>query len=323
MLAIYPPSPKTPSEPHAGAIWYDLVGADEAETQEVEGQTGFDLPNRAELSQIEPSSRLSFEDGVLRLAAPVIARPDTGHPRLSHLGLILTPKLLISVRYEPSRAFDAVAASVGPKCAHISSVEVFVALMEGFVQGQADLLEAARAELDEISHRVFRQTPQGPAADQRRARVTNRMMRERLQALGRVGERTSIIRDSLLGMDRAVGFGMEAAKAWFDADATRRLKSVREDLGSLGQFEEHLLGKVQFLLDAILGFISIEQNDIFKVLTIASVVGIFPTLVAGWYGMNFQNMPELHWALGYQFGISMIVISTILPLLWFKWRGWM
>jgi magnesium transporter len=169
---------------------------------------------------------------------------------------------------------------------------------------------------------VFRQTPREPGPDQRRARVTNRLMRERLQALGRVGERTSIIRDSLLGMDRAVSFAMEAAKDWFDADAARRLKAVREDLASLGQFEEHLLGKVQFLLDAILGFISIEQNDIFKVLTIASVVGIFPTLFAGWFGMNFQNQPEFHWAWGYQFGISVIVISTIVPLLWFKWRGW-
>ena len=152
---------------------------------------------------------------------------------------------------------------------------------------------------------------------------SNAVMREKLQALGRIGERTSIIRESLLGVDRAAGFALEAAKDWFDAETTRRLKAVREDLGSLALFEEHLLGKVQFLLDAVLGFISIEQNDIFKVLTVASVVGIFPTLVAGWYGMNFVGMPELHWAWGYPFGIGMIVLSTIVPLLWFKWRGWL
>ncbi len=148
-------------------------------------------------------------------------------------------------------------------------------------------------------------------------------MREKLQALGRLGERTSIIRESLLGVDRAVSFAMESVKRWFTADLLGRLKCVRDDIASLSQFEEHLLGKVQFLLDAVLGFISIEQNDIFKVLTIASVVGIFPTLMAGWYGMNFHNMPELGWAYGYQFGIGVIVVSTILPLLWFKWRGWM
>jgi magnesium transporter len=113
MLAVYPPSQPGPAAPHAGAIWFDLVVADEAETREVEGLTGFDLPNRAELSQIEPSSRLSFQDGVLRLAAPMIARPETGHPKLSHPGLILTPKLLISVRYEPSGARASSGARPG------------------------------------------------------------------------------------------------------------------------------------------------------------------------------------------------------------------
>ena len=319
MLQAYPPSPEGPSEPHAGAVWIDMVAAGEAETQRVEAVTGLDLPNRAELSQIEPSSRLGFEDGVLRLAAPVIAKADTDHPKLSHIGFILTPKLLVSVRYEPSKAFDAVARTVGPQCGRLSSAEVFAALIEAYVAGQADLLENARAHLDDISHRVFRD----PTQNRRRIKRSNQVMREKLQALGRIGERTSIIRESLLGVDRALGFAMEAAKAWFDPETTRRLKAARDDVASLAMFEEHLLGKVQFLLDAVLGFISIEQNDIFKVLTVASVVGICPTLVAGWYGMNFTNMPELHWAYGYPFGIGMIILSTIVPLLWFKWRGWL
>ena len=319
MLSIYPPSPSAPGSPHPGAVWIDLVAADEDETRLVEDHAGFDLPNREELGQIEPSERLTFQGGVLRVAAPMIARVGTGHPVRTHVGLILTPRLLVSVRYEASKMFDAVAATVGPRCAEVSSVEVFVALMEGFVDGQAELLQAARAELDEISHRVFRDPP----SSRRRASLSNMLMRHKLQALGAIGERTSIIRESLLGMDRALAFALEAARDWFAGEPARRLKAVQGDLTSLSQFEEHLLGKVQFLLDAVLGFISIEQNDIFKVLTIASVVGIFPTLVAGWYGMNFQNMPEYHWAFGYQWGIGVIVLSTIAPLLWFKWRGWL
>jgi magnesium transporter len=319
MLSVYPPTTEGTDRPHRGAVWIDLVGAGEAETQVVEDHTGFDLPNRSELSQIEPSSRLSFEDSVLRLAAPVIAKAETDHPKLSHIGFILTPELLISVRYEPSKAFETVAKTIGPQCAHLSSTEIFIALMEAYVAGQADLLESARAHLDEISHRVFRE----PTHSRRKIKRSNQVMREKLQALGKIGERTSIIRESLLGMDRAAGFALEAAKDWFTPETAHRLKAVRDDLGSLAMFEEHLLGKVQFLLDAVLGFISIEQNDIFKVLTVASVVGIFPTLVAGWYGMNFTGMPELHWAWGYPFGIGMIILSTIVPLLWFKWRGWL
>ena len=319
MLSFFPPAPASPSEPNPEAVWIDMVGAGEDETRKVEAVTGLDLPNRAELSEIEPSSRLAFEDGTLRLAAPVIARADTDHPILSHIGFILTPKLLVSVRYEPSKAFEAVARTVGPQCAHLTSAQVFASLIEAYVAGQADLLEAARGRLDEISHRAFRD----PTQNRRRIKRSNQVMREKLQALGRIGERTSIIRESLLCVDRALGYALETAHDWFDAETTRRLKAARDDINSLSLFEEHLLGKVQFLLDAVLGFISIEQNDIFKVLTVASVVGIFPTLVAGWYGMNFANMPELHWAHGYQFGISMIILSTVAPLLWFKWRGWL
>jgi magnesium transporter len=76
------------------------------------------------------------------------------------------------------------------------------------------------------------------------------------------------------------------------------------------------------MLDAVLGFITIEQNDLFKVLTIVSVVGIPPTLVASMYGMNFKDMPELDWVWGYPYGLAVIVLSAILPLLWFKLRGW-
>jgi magnesium transporter len=122
---------------------------------------------------------------------------------------------------------------------------------------------------------------------------------------------------------RIAGFAQENAKAWIAPEYLARLKAVGLDIDSLNLFEEHLSNKVQFLLDAIVGFIGIEQNDIFKVLTVFSVVGIFPTLVAGWYGMNFHNMPEYNWPYGYQFGIGMIVLSTLIPLAWFKWRGWL
>ncbi len=111
---------------------------------------------------------------------------------------------------------------------------------------------------------------------------------------------------------------------WIEARFRDRLHAVGMDIDLLNLlFEEHLSNKVQFLLDAIVGFIGIEQNDIFKVLTVFSVVGIFPTLVAGWYGMNFHNMPEYGWAYGYQFGIGAIVLSAVIPLAWFKWRGWL
>jgi magnesium transporter len=319
MLHVHPPHPSRQAEPHSGAVWLDLVGPSESEISLVEDFVGCTLPSRDDLAGIEQSSRLSFEDGVLRMAAPMIAGADTDHPSISHVGLILTPRLLISIRYDALPMFDAVAGKAAADEPH-GAVAIFAALIDAFVARQADLLEEARARLDQISHQVFRKSATSP----RRAAVFSSLMRDKMQLLGRLGERTSMIRESLLAVERMLSFVMESpANAWFAPEISRRLGVARADIDALNQFEEHLLGKVQFLLDAVLGFISIEQNDIFKVLTIASVVGIFPTLVAGWYGMNFHNMPEYGWAFGYQFGIGMIVASTILPLLWFKWRGWL
>ena len=112
------------------------------------------------------------------------------------------------------------------------------------------------------------------------------------------------------------------AGEWLPADVKPRLETLRQDIASLNDYDTHLVNKVQLLLDATLGLINVEQNNIIKVLTIVSVVGIPPTLVAGIYGMNFKRMPELDWAWGYPYGLAVIALSAILPLLWLKWRRW-
>ena len=112
------------------------------------------------------------------------------------------------------------------------------------------------------------------------------------------------------------------AADWLPPEVKPRLETLRQDVASLNDYDAHLVNKVQLLLDATLGLINIDQNNIIKVLTIVSVVGVPPTLVASMYGMNFKNMPELAWAWGYPYGLTVIALSAILPLLWFKWRGW-
>lgn len=332
MIIAQPPAAKgkarapTAATPTAGAlataVWIDLLDPSEEELRQVEKLAKVRLPTRHELTEIERSSRVAFEDGALRLTAPMIAHEEADPCSLTHVGFVMTKTRLITLRYERLDMFEATQkalSATGPGGGKLTAPQVFVALMQAFVTRQADLLENARARLDAISHHVFR--AQGGGVP-RQIRNNDSVMREKLRTLGRLGEETSLIRESLMTVDRIVSFAMEAAGGWFSAGQTQDLKTAHDDIGSLALFEEHLLGKIQFLLDAVLGLISIDQNDIFKVLTIASVVGIFPTLVAGWYGMNFHNMPEYGWAYGYQFGIGVIVVSTILPLIWFKWRGW-
>jgi magnesium transporter len=131
------------------------------------------------------------------------------------------------------------------------------------------------------------------------------------------------VRDALLGAERIVPFAAERAQAWIPPGYDVRIKTLQRDIASLNDYDAQISNKVQFLLDATLGFINIQQNNTIKILTVVSVVGIPPTLVASIYGMNFKFMPELEWAFGYPFGLLLIVLSGVLPLLLFKLRGWL
>src|SRR5205085_1128852 len=182
----------------------------------------------------------------------------------------------------------------------------------------ADVLERLGADLDLISRSVFRANPR----EMQRSMRSTRRLRRTLTSVGAIGERLSIARDALLGLGRIPPFVQGVCHDWTDPDVETRLGAISRDITSLNDFEGHLSNKVQFLLDAILGFITIEQNDLFKILTIWSVAGILPVLIAGIYGMNFKNMPELNWTWGYPASLVLIVISAVLPVLWFKWRGW-
>jgi magnesium transporter len=127
---------------------------------------------------------------------------------------------------------------------------------------------------------------------------------------------------SLVCLDRMAKFTLDRAHDWIGKDIVSRLQSVSSDIASLVQFAEGLVSRVQLLQDAATGIINIDQNDVMKVLTIASVVGIPPVLVVGVYGMNFKYMPELNWDWGYPYALALILITALLPLIWFKWKDW-
>ena len=305
---------KLPNE----VIWLDLLNPTEDEKAFVEQRTGLRVPTLEQISEIETSSRLIVDHDVIYLSTPLVAQADTDDYQPSSAGFILSRNVLITVRFAETATFKAVADRVRADESLRSSAGVFTALMEGLVDRGADVLERLAAELNKISKSVFR----GNLNRRRNTMRANELLRRALRDVGTIGDRLSLARDVFLGLGRIVPFVLALKYDWIIAEFGSRLEGVDKDVASLNAFEEHLSNKVQFLLDAVLGFINIAQNDLFKILTIVSVVGIPPTVVAGIYGMNFKFMPELNWAWGYPFGIAMIVLSTIIPLIWFKWRGW-
>jgi magnesium transporter len=299
-------------------IWIDLLNPTDEEKAFVESRSGLRVPTVEALSEIESSSRLIVDHGVIYLSMPLVAQGDTDDYHSSPAGFILSPSVLVTVRFADLSTFKLVAERLRADESLRSSAGVFTALMEGLVDRGADVLERLAGELDKVSKSVFR----GNLSRKRNTMRANEMLRRALRDVGTIGDRLSLARDVFLGVDRIVPFVLGLKQDWIMGEFANRLEAVHKDVASLNAFQEHLSNKVQFLLDAVLGFITIAQNDLFKILTIVSVVGIPPTVVAGIYGMNFKVMPELSWTWGYPFGLAMIALSTIIPLIWFKWRGW-
>jgi magnesium transporter len=300
-------------------IWIDLLSPTEQEKAKVSRRAGVRIPSLDALSEIEASSRLAIEGDLIYLSTPVVAHGDGTDASLSFVGFILTESLLVTVRFAELGAFGSVVDLIRRDDEIRNSGGVFIALLEAFVDRGADVMERLGADLDKVSRSVFR----GDPTRRQHTVRSNRALRRVLSTVGTVGDRLSLARDALLGLGRIAQFVAALEQQWIVQDCKVRLDAVTKDITSLNDYEGHLSNKVQFLLDAVLGFITIEQNDLFKVLTIASVVGIPPTLIAGIYGMNFKFMPELSWEWGYPFGLAVIVLSAILPLIWFKWRGWL
>ena len=328
MLTVFPSAPEPtagslvphgPGHMHEGALWIDMFDPDEPTRQLVEAVTGLHVPTRDELSEIESSSRLSRVGDALYLSMPGLVRTEGGEARISPVGFVLAPDRLLTVRFSHLPAFDTYAARcrMGANTDR-TSISLLLGLCEALIDRIADVLEREGEELDAVSRRVFR-----PAEGRRiRPRRAETELRALLRSLGRVGDLLSKLRDTLLGLGRIIPFVL-ANTPWITPDQKTRFKTLRTDIASLTDYDGHLAGKVQFLLEATLGFIGIEQNNIIRVLTVVSVVGVPPTFFASMWGMNYKSMPELDWAWGYPMALVVIVLSAVLPLVWFRIRGWL
>ena len=303
-------------------VWIDLFEPTADEVHFVERLTSLSLPNLDSLSEIEMSSRLYTENNAIYMSGPLVSKSSTTAPEVSPTGFVLTRDFLITLRYAEFAAFNTFMDRMSRSGTfHHSSAGAFAGLMDAIIDRMADVLERVGDELAVLSRRTFRGETL-TAKHHRSANKESADMRAILRRIGRAGDLASTIRDSLLGVNRMIAYMSGIANEWTPEEVKPIIRTLREDAMSLNDYVTHLTNKVQLLLDATLGLISIEQNNTFRVLTIVSVVGIQPTLVASLYGMNFKYMPELDWAWGYPWGLGLIALSAIIPFVWFKFRGW-
>ncbi|RFD18793.1 magnesium transporter [Komagataeibacter melaceti] len=304
----------TTAEDAAGAAWLDLLNPTPEEETLAAQVTGLRIPTRAQLDEIESSSRLFMEDDAVYLSTPLVRKtPDDFF--VSPVGFVLMHDRILTIRFTGFSAFDVVARQVAGQGA-LGANEAAILLLEAIVDRLADILEHLGQALDGMSRDVFQSEEPGQAQ-------AGTLLRNMLRRVGRSGDLGSSVRDSLLGLERISIFLGENKRHDLSEHLQARLGTVERDIRSLNDFVSQTANKVQFLLDATLGFISIEQNNGMKILTVVSFIGVAPTLVAGIYGMNFHDIPELNWKYGYWYSLILMAATVILPLIWFWRRGWL
>lgn len=299
-------------------VWADLFKPTNEEETVIEDWIGVDIPTREEMEEIEISSRLYTEKGAFVMTATLPAQADGDYPVMSPVTFVLAGNKLVTVRYHEPRAFHtfpmrAEKADIG--CT--SGETILIALLEAIVDRLADVLERASREVIEISHDIFH-----PGA--KKASKRDRDFQLILRRIGRKEDLVSKIQDSLLTLQRLSGFlGQVTLQRKNEKEVRARVKTLSRDVSSLTDHVTFLSQKIIFLLDATLGMINIEQNGIIKIVSVAAVVFLPPTLVASIYGMNFDVMPELKWLLGYPLALCLMAVSAVLPFWFFRRKGWL
>jgi len=311
------------------AVWIDLLRPSKDEETAMERAFGVDVPTREEMSEIEISSRLYTEDGGHFMTAMMLSHTDGDNVMLSPVTFVLSGERLITVRYEEPRAIDTFVARC-QKAGTFTAESLFAGLLEGLIERAGDVLERAGHELDGVSREIFAIPPpvpkQAPVAALLKPEPKPKLrdFQSVLEQIGRKGDLLSKLYESLVSIQRLLSYAAAAAQVRKqDKEAAGRFKSLSRDVQALIDHASFLTQKINFLLDATLGMINIQQTGIIKIFSVAAVVFLPPTLIASIYGMNFDFMPELAWPYGYPFALALMVISAIVPYQFFKWQRWL
>jgi magnesium transporter len=297
------------------AIWLDLLNPTLEERRKVDRALGLEMPTRADMEEIEISSRLYQEDSTLFMTAMIMAQADTDLPTADAITFVQTPDKLVTIRYIDPQPFRTFALRCERAVVNASRADiVLMQLLDAIVDRMADILEKTGADVENISADVFSTTTY---------KMGKRDFQSILRMLGQKHGLTSKMRESLLTIMRMLTFLTQSMDNKQHKDVRAHLKTLVRDVQSLQDHATFVATKVSYLQDGTLGLINNEQNNIIKIMSVASIVFLPPTLFASIWGMNFHHMPELDETWAYPFALVIIIISGILPYVYFKRRGWL
>lgn len=298
------------------AVWIDLLEPTVDEEKLVEASFGIEVPTREEMKEIETSNRLYEDNGALYMTMTVAAQLDTDRPVSMAVTFILAGNRLVTNRYMDTKPFQQFIAYAGKHPAACpNAVTILAGLMEAFIERIADVLERVGADLDSVSSNIFARNGNG--------QPTSRDLRAMIERIGFNGELNSKGRESLVSLGRLLMFVQQSVPG-ISTEQRDRFHSISRDVLSLSDHASFLGSKVSFLLEATLGLINVEQNNIIKIFSVAAVLFLPPTLIASIYGMNFHLLPDLPGRYSnFLFSIGLMIGSMGVTYALFKRKGWL
>jgi magnesium transporter len=300
------------------ATWIDLEEPTTEEEALVERCIKVDVPTQAEMAEIEPSSRLYEKDGALYMTISALRGVEERHPTTTPISFVLAGNRLVTIRYatpKPIRTFENHARRDGDLVRDGSTA--LVRLLDAIIDRLADEIETVGVTMEALSQEIF-------TGSEHERRIPVEKLTGLLSRIGRVQTLLTKIRYSGVTTLRMLSFlgGSSVAHAEGRAEMRNHLTSLTTDVTSLSEHASYLIDSLQFLLDASLGLISIEQNAAMKLFSWTALVFLPPTLIAGIFGMNFHYIPELNWRYGFPLALGLMFACAVGPYLYFKKRGW-
>ena len=292
-------------------VWVDLESADPRELGWVEARFGLTIPADVLDQDLEESARFYEEedDSQLHLRSDFLIS-DEERPRNERVAFIIHGSVLFSIHTHDLTVFRLLRLRARRIPALIDDAkDVLLKLYDADAEYSADALEGIYDSLEKVSARVLTQDVNDQAAG------------EALNAIAREEDLNGRIRRNVMDTRRAVSFMMRSRM--LNAEQFEEARQILRDIDSLDSHTAFLFDKINFLMDATVGFININQNKIIKIFSVASVALLPPTLIASIYGMNFKAMPELEWRLGYPFALALMLASVAAPFIFFRRKGWL
>lgn len=307
-----------PGEIPEDVAWVDMMEPSREEELMVEKFLSVQMPTREEMAEIELSNRFYAENGGLFMTAVVLAQAETESPENHAITFIIVDQKLVTIRYVDPLPFKVfISRTHRLSSTAFRGETLMVDFLEAFINRIADIMENIGRQVDNVSRQVFRPTHNKKVDKD----TTNYQLI--LEEIGKSGDLISKTQESLISFVRLVTFMGQQLSEKPCLEVLKRLESVRKDTIALRDHSIYLANKVTFLLDATLGMINIQQNNIIKIFSVAAVAFLPPTLIASLYGMNFKHMPELDWHYGYAFALLLMAASAFLPYRYFKSKGWL